>query len=251
MSQKTRDLLAHNDCPRPKPWEASPFGEGAKQAPSQAEVLDLFATGGDVGKRPWQRLDQGTQQELPVVQGVLCPTREEALPVVRGVLCQARDAVQPQQSPLNARHEGGHSAPRRQDTPMQGSRHLGQQAPHPRASGSLDAFGTGGILQNHDAADLTATSHSAASSGDLRGFAENVTRRFVLGERLGQGGMGEVWRAYDRKHRREVALKRLHPGLLQDPHSRKRLVREGRLLQGSSTHVSSPCMSFTPRQAFW
>lgn len=53
-----------------------------------------------------------------------------------------------------------------------------------------------------------------------------VVGRFRIAERLGQGGMGEVYRAEDTKLKRTVALKRLAPSLRADSLYRRRFLEE-------------------------
>ncbi len=52
--------------------------------------------------------------------------------------------------------------------------------------------------------------------------------RYVVGAQIGRGGMATVWRAHDTVLNRTVALKRLRPGLREDPESMARFLREAR-----------------------
>ncbi len=61
------------------------------------------------------------------------------------------------------------------------------------------------------------------ASGSLTG---TLAGRFEIGERLGKGAMGEVYRAQDTRLKRTVALKRLSPYLRSDPLYRKRFEQE-------------------------
>jgi len=60
-----------------------------------------------------------------------------------------------------------------------------------------------------------------------------LTERFEIRRRLGAGGMGEVFEAFDRERRERVALKTLSNA---DPHTLTRFKREFRVLQTISHH---------------
>jgi len=64
-----------------------------------------------------------------------------------------------------------------------------------------------------------------------------ILDRYRLVERLASGGSAEVWRAHDEQLDRPVAVKRLHPHLLPDQASRKRLAAEARAVAGLSHPV--------------
>lgn len=64
--------------------------------------------------------------------------------------------------------------------------------------------------------------------GDAVGPGDVLSDRYVLGERIGRGGMAEVYRARDRRLGRDVAVKVLAPHLLQEPGAARQLQREAR-----------------------
>jgi serine/threonine-protein kinase len=82
-----------------------------------------------------------------------------------------------------------------------------------------------------DETDILQASPTPVDSGrELPGLAPG--RRFgsyEIVERLGAGGMGEVWRAWDPSLEREVALKVLPVGAVADERARARLLREARM----------------------
>src|SRR5579863_967822 len=54
--------------------------------------------------------------------------------------------------------------------------------------------------------------------------------KYELQERLGLGGMGEVWKAFDTQLQRYVAIKLLHADLQNDPNFITRFQREAQVI---------------------
>jgi serine/threonine protein kinase/tetratricopeptide (TPR) repeat protein len=80
----------------------------------------------------------------------------------------------------------------------------------------------------------------ASLSQPQESLSGSVVGRFRIGERLGKGGMGEVYRAEDTKLKRPVALKRLAPSLRADSVYRHRFLEEAeRASRFSDSHVAA------------
>ena len=65
-------------------------------------------------------------------------------------------------------------------------------------------------------------------------MVERLGDRFELGDLIGTGGMGRVYRAYDTRLERDVAIKLLATDLVDDDHSLRRFEREARAVAALS-----------------
>ena len=65
------------------------------------------------------------------------------------------------------------------------------------------------------------------------------SQRYQIGQSIGSGGIGEVWRVYDLATQRSLALKTLHRNLQNDSSAIDRFEREG-LLTGTLQHPGIP-----------
>ena len=73
-------------------------------------------------------------------------------------------------------------------------------------------------------------------------------KHYVIESKLGQGGMGVVYRARDTRLNRPIALKVLANEVTADPERRRRFVREARTTRTTpSTRPVNPADSGAPR----
>jgi eukaryotic-like serine/threonine-protein kinase len=83
----------------------------------------------------------------------------------------------------------------------------------------------------------TSSQSSAPAASELSG---TVVGRFVILNRLGAGGMGEVYRAEDTRLKRLVALKRIAPAIRNNQHNRRQLWQEAQCASRlNDPHIAS------------
>ncbi|MBK9055719.1 MAG: hypothetical protein IPL78_33915 [Chloroflexi bacterium] len=68
--------------------------------------------------------------------------------------------------------------------------------------------------------------------------------RYLIVSELGQGGMATVYRAYDPRFKREVALKALPAILLEEPGFRERFEREAQVVASLEHSAIVPVYDF-------
>ncbi|HET9215661.1 MAG TPA: serine/threonine-protein kinase, partial [Terriglobia bacterium] len=86
------------------------------------------------------------------------------------------------------------------------------------------------LVEHGDKADVESfldTQTAGTANGPLTGTR---IAHYTVGERIGAGGMGEVYRGKDTKLGRDVALKVLPPAFVEDRDRRGRFAREARVL---------------------
>ena len=85
----------------------------------------------------------------------------------------------------------------------------------------------------------------ASRAPDQDFFAGSELGHYRIAEKIGVGGMGEVYRAHDEHLNREVAIKVLPSGTLSDESSRKRFRNEALTLSrlNHPDNQPEPCLN--------
>jgi eukaryotic-like serine/threonine-protein kinase len=96
----------------------------------------------------------------------------------------------------------------------------------PRVSGPSSDDVTRSVVMHDDGADVT---HAEGKRGDAQKLPRGAqVGRYVVLDRIGAGGMGVVYSAYDPELDRRVAIKLLRPGVARD--KQQRLLREAQAM---------------------
>ncbi len=123
--------------------------------------------------------------------------------------------------------------------PTGGPALAGSVAGSPRGFARTDAPDSGAALPADDSLPRPADANAAVIEtlpGSARAGAPAMRQvgRYLIGERLGRGGMATVFKAHDPDIGRDVALKFLHATLCEDAEYHARFLREARAAGGLS-----------------
>ena len=137
--------------------------------------------------------------------------------IVREIRHRSLSSARRQQAPSNASRGNDVVTVYNGSTTIGIPRHGSFPSPYnfPRGPGS------------YSAAACAASIHDPRASPSMN---DVIAGRYELRTRISKGGMGAVWRARDRRLRRDVAVKLLHAWIAEDPDLRARFGREARVL---------------------
>ncbi len=96
--------------------------------------------------------------------------------------------------------------------------------------GALGDASLAAIEAHVDTCESCAAVMAGLGALDSAGMKPRVVGRYQLDRRIGGGGMGEVWAAWDPQLRRDIAVKLVKPERADDGRERERLLREARAL---------------------
>jgi serine/threonine protein kinase len=86
------------------------------------------------------------------------------------------------------------------------------------------------LAENPDSITISLVWYSAANPPKGPGMIGKTLVHYEILSKLGEGGMGEVWKAHDTTLDREVAIKILPEAYARDEDRLKRFEREAKLL---------------------
>jgi serine/threonine protein kinase len=96
--------------------------------------------------------------------------------------------------------------------------------------GALNNESLAAIESHVDTCEQCAAVIAGLGALDSSAMKPRVVGRYQLDRRIGGGGMGEVWAAWDPQLRRDIAVKLVKPERADDGRERERLLREARAL---------------------
>lgn len=123
---------------------------------------------------------------------------------------------------------------------------ISEQSPANASQSHHDAASPSGTLSDYETVvpsnptDNTASDFNAAAADLVGPVIETVdlSLRYDVGDRIGGGGMGDVYRGHDRKLNRAVAIKRLKSQFAADAKQLQRFVNEARTIAALDRHAN-------------